>query len=285
MTVFFVSAVIFVAGSEALIRVYVAPRDTFDARKNAFLNGTETSAAFGDSGVVSGLVDGDGLANFADTGAGLDTILGKLDAYVAMGRGRRIVFQLAPQHFALYRLSGGGKDELREFLDPNSGGLQFLRPHYRKYLFDYWAAVLRDPTLLRGAESVKKDIQPRLVDMSSDAQWRQANIRVQLHIPISGYAATKEMRRLRAALKRAQDRGVDLCLVTFPVGGTYRAVAGKFPIFAEIRAFYKNLAAGIGATHLDLWGAYDDRYFANVDHLNQDGSRRLTREIRRRCQI
>lgn len=281
--VFCISAVLFVAGTEALIRVYVAPRDEFNARKQAFRNGTETAAAFGDSRVVSGIAGGDGLANFADTGADLDTILGKLDAYVAMGRGRRIVLQLAPQHFALYRLNDDQKDRLEEFLEPGTPMLQFLRPHYRRYLFDYWSAVIRDPKLPQARKPVEKGVGTTLVDRAPETKRKQAQIRVQLHIPVAGYAATKDMNRLRAALERAQAAGANLCLVGFPVGEIYREVAGKFPVFSEIRAFYKALAGRLGAPYLDLWGAYDDRYFSNVDHLNDAGARRLTREIKRRC--
>jgi len=288
VTVFFVSAVIFVAGSEALIRVYVAPRDTFDARKDAFLNGTETSAAFGDSRVVSGLVGGDGLANFADAGADLDTILGKLDAYIAMGRGRRIVLQLAPQHFALNRLNDNQQDRLQEFVDPQRGLLQFLRPHYRRYLFEYWSAVIDDPQLLwtnKPTAQATEVTETTLLDRPLADRWRQARIRTQLHIPVAGYATTQAMTQLRATLRRAKESGLEICLIGFPVSGIYRKAAAELPLFLDIRNFYKGFARQFDMEHFDLWDAYDDRYFTNVDHLNDAGARRMTREIRRRCRV
>lgn len=283
VTVFCVAAVVFVAGTEALIRVYVAPRDAFDTRKQAFLNGREPAAVFGDSRVVSGIDAGDGLANFADTGANLDTILGKLAAYAQQGRGRQIVLQLAPQHFALYRLNDNQKDRLQEFLDPDTAMLQLLRPHYRRYLFDYWRAVIRNPRLLQAQKPKQKSIEINLTDMPLKAQRQQALIRTQLHIPVSGYAATDAMRRLRATVLRAHDAGIKFCFVGFPVAKAYRIAAGDFRVFAEIRTFYKAFADQIGAPYLDLWDAYDDRYFTNVDHLNDSGAQRLTREIQRRC--
>ena len=91
------------------------------------------------------------------------------------------------------------------------------------------------------------------------------------------------MRRLRETVKRARDAGIKFCFVGFPVGKIYRTAAKNLPAFAEIRAYYEAFADRIGAPYLDLWAAYDDRYFGNVDHLNDAGARRLTQDIRRRC--
>jgi hypothetical protein len=161
--------------------------------------------------------------------------------------------------------------------------LQLLRPHYRRYLFDYWRAVIRNPRLLQAQKPKQKSIEINLTDMPLKAQRQQALIRTQLHIPVSGYAATDAMRRLRATVLRAHDAGIKFCFVGFPVAKAYRIAAGDFRVFAEIRTFYKAFADQIGAPYLDLWDAYDDRYFTNVDHLNDSGAQRLTREIQRRC--
>ena len=80
-----------------------------------------------------------------------------------------------------------------------------------------------------------------------------------------------------------RDAGADICLVTFPASAAYRAAAAKFPEFAKVREFYRELARDHGVTYIDLWDGYDDRKFANSDHLNADGARKLTREVRRSC--
>ncbi len=291
MALFIVSALGFTVGSELLIRHHVAPGNGYDALRRAFHHGDDTEVAFGDSRAVSGILENAGFTNFAGAGESLATSLGKLDAYAARGgaagRNRRVLLQLGPQHFSFYRLSLDQTDLLADFLDPGRRRLQMLRPHFRRYLFDYWAAVLRDPGRLFAETGTiapsRPKAEPRVNEMPADARQRQAMIRTQLHIPVPGYAATADMKHLLGTLKRARDAGITLCLVTFPVSSAYRDAAGYFPIFSDIRAAYGALAEDLGIAYVDLWDAFEDDYFGNVDHLNRDGSRRLSDELRRLC--
>ena len=286
MTLFSLSVMGFVVSSELLIRFYVAPGDGYETLRRAFHRGDSPDVVFGDSHAASGILEDSGFANFAGAGESLTTSLSKLDSYVASGRGRHVMLQLGPQHFAFYRLNLDQSDLLEDFLDPNPRILQMLRPHFRRYLFDYWGAVLRDPTrLFAESETTPSEpkTEPRVTDMPADALRWQAMVRAQLHIPVPGYAATADMKRLLDTLKRTLEAGIKLCLVTFPVSSAYREAAGDFPIFAEIRAAYGALAEDLGVAYVDLWDAYEDEYFGNVDHLNRDGARRLSGNLRRAC--
>jgi len=287
IALFSLSTLGFIIGSELLIRFHVAPGNSYDALKRAFHSNHDVSVAFGDSRAVSGILEDSGFTNFAAAGESLETTLGKLNAYVASRRGRHVLLQIGPQHFSFYRLSLEQSDLLEDFLDTEPRSLQILRPHFRRYLFDYWNAVLRDPARLfiepEKTTSSEPTAMPRVREMSADARRRQATIRTQLHIPVPGYAATADMKRLRDTLERTRDAGVTLCLVTFPVSSAYRDAAGYFPIFNHIRASYSALAEDIGITYVDLWDAYGDDYFGNVDHLNGDGARRLSGDLRRAC--
>ncbi len=287
MALFSLSTLGFVIGSELLIRFHVAPGNSYDVLKRAFHSGDDMAAAFGDSRAVSGILEDSGFTNFAAAGESLKTTLGKLDAYVASGRARYVLLQLGPQHFSFYRLSLNQSDLLEDFLDAEPRSLQMLRPHFRRYLFDYWNAMLRDPArLFVGPEKTtlsEPAAIPRLLEIAADTRRRQAAIRTQLHIPAPGFAATADMKQLRGTLERTRDAGVTLCLVTFPVSSAYRDAAGQFPIFGQIRAAYGALAEKVGIAYVDLWDTYEDDYFGNVDHLNQDGSRRLSDDLRRIC--
>lgn len=287
MALFSLSTLGFVIGSELLIRFYAAPGDSYETLRHDFQRGGDTAVAFGDSRAASGILETSGFANFAGAGESLATSLGKLDAYVASGRGRHVLLQLGPQSFSFYRLSLKQSESLEDFLDPTPRVLQMLRPHFRRYLFDYWSAVLRDPKRLfaeaqKTAPSTPKTV-PRVTDTPEDARRRQAMIRTQLHIPVPGYAATDDMKRMRESLKQVRDAGITLCLVTFPVSSAYRKAAGEFPIFSNIRTDFSVLADELGISYFDLWDAYEDDYFGNVDHLNQDGARRLSGDLRRVC--
>jgi hypothetical protein len=286
MALFGVSALGFVMGSELLIRFHVAPDNSFDAVKRAFHEGDNTAMAFGDSRAASAILDPSGFANFAAAGENLETSLGKLAAAVAKGRLRHALVQLGPQHFSFYRLSLDQAELLEDFLQTEPRTMQMLRPNFRRYLFDYWLAMLRDPGRLFAApeaSSNKPEAVPRLARMTPHAQRRQAMIRSQLHIPVPGFAATADMTRLRETLARVRDAGVSLCLVTFPVSSLYRAAAGNYPIYGEIRAAYAALANDLGVIYVDFWDAFADDNFSNVDHLNGDGARRMSGELRRAC--
>ena len=287
MALFSLSSIGFVVGSEMLIRFYVAPGNSYDDLKRAFHSGNSIAAAFGDSQAASGILDDSGFTNFAAPGESLGTTLGKLDAYVASGRARHVLLQLGPQDFSFYRLSLDQSDLLGDFLDVEPRILQMLRPQFRRYLFEYWAAVLSDPGRLfaepETTTSSKSEAVPRVLEMSADARRLQAMIRTQLHIPVPGYAATADMKRLRDTVKRTQDAGVMLCLVTFPVSSTYREAAGYYSVFSDIRVYFDAFARELGITYVDLWDAYEDDYFGNVDHLNRDGARRLSSDLRHAC--
>lgn len=289
MALFSLSALVFIIGSELLIHLYVAPGNGYDVIKCAFHDGDDTAVAFGDSRAASGILEASGFTNFAAAGESLETSLGKFNAYVASGRGRYVLLQLGPQHFSFYRLSLDQADLLEDFLDPEPRTLQMLRPHFRRYLFDYWATLLRDPARLFAgpqkteATPIEPKSMPRLRNMPVDVRQRQAMIRTQLHIPVPGFADTADMKRLQGSLVRARDAGITLCLVTFPVSTAYRDAAGDFPVFSKIRNAYGTLATDLDITYVDLWEAYGDDYFANVDHLNDDGARRLSDDLRRVC--
>jgi hypothetical protein len=287
MALFSLSTLGFIVGSELLVRFQVVPGNSYDIQKRAFHGSDNKAVAFGDSRAASGILKESGFTNFAAAGESLETTLGKLEAYVASGRARYVLLQLGPQHFSFYRLSLNQAALLEDFLDIEPRFLQMLRPQFRRYLFDYWAAILRNPSRLfsntdKNASNEPNAI-PRLRERPADARQRQAMIRTQLHIPVPGYASTADMKRLRDTLTRVRDSGVTLCLVSFPVSSTYRDAAGYYPIFDQIRADYAALSTDLGITYVDLWDAYGDDNFANVDHLNQDGAIRLSGDLRRIC--
>lgn len=286
LSVFFGTVLCFVGATEAFVRWRVAPDDGFERYKQLFHTSRAPAVAFGDSHVANDIVASDYLANLGYRGDSGATMLNKLDAYLASKRPKGVVLQVDPHQFSFYRLALDQGARLDYLLDREVGALQMLRPQFRENLFAYWMAVLKNPRRLFPAKQAEA-AQPRDIvrasELPADEFQRTTAIRVQLHVPVEGVAATSVAARLNKAIGRLKRDRIALCLVTYPVSETYRAVAEKFPQFAVVREYIAGLATSKDVRYVDFWDAYDDDLFGDPDHLNRDGAMRFTQDVLDAC--
>ena len=283
-----VGVLVFVTGSELLVRYVVAPRDSYDQYKAYFRTARASVAAFGDLHVADAIESSPAIANLGYPGDTLWLMLFKARTYVDEGRGRRIVLQYAPEQFALYRVEANQKPAAADLTRRDKPWLKFMEPHFRGYLLSYWRTVLKDPAVLlaaradtahAGATKVKS-----FASWSKHEQRRSADLRVQLQAPLpQGRPIEAMVAQYRTALREFKRRGVDICMVEYPVTAVYRAAAAQAPTFAAMGAHIRRLAKAEDVRYVDLTAAMPDTEFANPDHIAPAFRNVATRLVLKRC--
>lgn len=298
LTVFLVGTVVFVAGSEGIVRRAVAPQDGIDRYRTRLHTVRASVAAFGDSHVANAIEDSGRIANLGYPGMTLPLMLAAVRAYVASNGGRKIVVQLSPQQFASYRAERDERAMIEEITGRLQPMLQFLRPQFRRYLLSYWRATLQNPGMLLRRSQVTAEAQrsqsgtaqtasPRpasFADLSPQQQMWSAGIRAQLHAPLpQGPAIDRLLDQLSAALAEVRGANIEVCLVRYPVSVAYRRAAAAIPSFASLQSRVKRLAAEAGVHYVDLTDAIADELFANADHVAPQGQPLVTKLVADRC--
>jgi hypothetical protein len=293
LLVFCLGAMGFVAGSEMFVRVLVAPTDGFEVYKREFWSARAPIAAFGDSHVANAIKTSATIANLGFPGDTLPLMLAKAEAYARSGRSRKIVLQVSPEQFAIYRADSRQDDLARELLGDSSSPLLFLRPHFRRYLLSYWNAVIHDPGIINRALHPERPVEtpsegsidpPGFVALSSAEQRRSAEIRVQLHAPLPpSPAVDRLLGRMASTIDEFQRQGIEACLAEYPVSAAYRRAVEQAPTFAQLGSRIAALAKSRGIRLVDLTSAMPDDAFADADHLARRGRDEATRLLLSGC--
>lgn len=276
----------FCIGSELMIRSVFAEGHPLEQRKADFHQARAPVAAFGDSRFASGISHIGGVANFADTGENLGSILAKAAAFSRQDQATAVILQIDPHQLAIYRLNSDQQSRLDYFLDPDSGPLFMLRPHFRQYLLRYWMAVIEDPSLLNPDDRVsvtEPRQEPSFGEIDPAEQFRRARIRVNLQRPVEAFEETEAFGQIGATIREMRARDVRVCLVSSPTASAYRRAAGAFPVIESFRAAISRLAAKTEVEYFDYSSSLEDRYFSNEDHLNESGAGVFTKMIENDC--
>ena len=278
------------AGSELIVRFVVAPNDGYEHYKASFRNARSPLAAFGDSHVANGLESNGELTNLGWAGDSLHLMLVKARSYAATGHARRIVLQYSPQQFAIYRAAKEQVEVADDLLGRGTPWLHFMQPHFRQYLLAYWETMLNDPGRVFAVHAAEPEDRttagegPRLVSLPVSEQRRLAGIRVQLHAPLpQGRTVEALVERFAQALREIRDRGIDICVVEFPLSTVYRDAAAQAPTFAAMRARMQALLAAEKVRFLDLTAAMPDSAFGDPDHIGRQGRAALTNLVLSGC--
>jgi hypothetical protein len=285
LSIVVVGVLVFVAGSEWIVRNRVAPRDRFEQYRALFKSSNAPIATFGDSHVANAIKSGDDIVNLAYPAETLPLMLFKAQTYAQSRQPKAIILQFSPQQFALYR-ADNAQDGIREELSagPNSW-LQFTRPHFRRYLLGYWRASLNEVLSPAKAASRGSTPAPRLFPEWSDAEKRKsAEIRVQLHAPLAGGQSTDRLlHSFASTLKDLRARGIQTCIVRYPLSGAYRSAASAAPSFALLSDRIRALADENGVRFVDLSSAFPDAMFGDPDHIATSQQAIVTETVRNRC--
>jgi hypothetical protein len=286
LVVFLAGAAIFVAGSEVLVRTVVAPADGFERYRIQFRAAKAPIAAFGDSHVENAIASAPEIVNLGYPAETLPLMLFKANMLVQERRAEAVILQLSPQQFANYRAENS-QDEFRdELLAKAEPLLYFTRPHFRRYLLAHWQVMLTRWTRSATAEEARPPATPRrsFADWPAAEQRRSAEIRVQLHAPLSGGAVTDRLlASLRDTLAGFREHQVSACIVRYPVSGAYRKAAAALPSFAILSARVMKLAQEQGAVFVDLHDALPDDLLTDPDHVGAQGRALATAVVVQRC--
>ena len=273
------------------MRFVVAPADSYEHYKTDFRNARAPIATFGDSHVANAITSTVELVNLGYRGDTLHLMLVKASAYVSFGHANRVILQYAPELFSIYRAANRQAEVAEDLLSDNVAWFQFLRPHFRGYLLSYWNAVLQDPERITEAfskASPPSDPEPQpltgLTALSPAEQRRLAEIRVQLHAPLpQGSAIEALLETYSEALREFRRKGIDICIVEYPLSEPYRVAAAQAPTFSAMAKRFAGFAADERVRFVDLKAAMPNAAFADPDHLAAHARIPMTDLVLDRC--
>ena len=279
---------VFVAGSELLVRFVVAPRNGYELYKNEFRTTQATTAVFGDSHVADSIETSQQIVNLGYPSDTLPLMLAKAERYAASGHARRVVLQFSPEQFAVYRVNTRQDEVADDLFSRTTPLLQFMRPHFRRYLLEYWKTIINNPALLWMTEPTTNEgpaaAPPTFADLPAAEQRRSAEIRVQLQTPLpAGPVVDRMVAQLGDSLDALQRRHLEVCLVEFPLTGAYRRAAATIPSFADLRVRTKKLATDKNVKFVDLTESLPDSLFGDSDHVAPAGRVTVTRLVLQGC--
>lgn len=285
----FVGAVLaFVAGSEAIVRHIGGADDGFGGYKTKLREARAPVAAFGDSQVAEAIETGSAIVGLGYAGDTLPLTVEKARTIVAAKRAERVVIQFSPQQFANYRIDDQQKELSDELLGRSNPWLSFTRPQFRRYLLEYWRALLADPMRFIARSSAHAQpasvAAPVFSDKPADEQRRSAEIRVQLHMPLPpGADIDRQIARLTTLLDELAQQRIPACVVEFPVSAAYRTAAARAPSFAALRAEVQRRLQARGIRFVDLRAQVPDQYFGDADHIGPQGRALVTSLVLDEC--
>ena len=288
LAVFIVAVLVFVVGSELIVRHVGGGDDGFGGYKAKLREARAPVAAFGDSQVAEAIETGPAIVGLGYAGDTLPLTIEKVRAVVAGKRAERVVIQFSPQQFANYRIDDQQKELADELFGRSQPWLTFTRPQFRRYLLEYWRALLTDPMrfIARAAAQTEPAPAAPLIfsDMPADQQRRSAEIRVQLHMPLPlGADVDRLLARFTGVLDELARRRIPACVVEFPVSAAYRSAAARAPSFAALRAEIQRRVQARGVRFVDLGAQVPDQYFGDADHIGARGRALVTRLVLDEC--
>ncbi|MCW8914480.1 MAG: hypothetical protein OQK24_01355 [Magnetovibrio sp.] len=285
ITMFMVGAVVFVIGSEIIVRTTVVPHSTFDDITSRLHSSNKPFAGFADSRGDNGFVTHDQFENFSTAGDNLITIVEKAHFFAKRPTSKGVIIQADPHHFASYRLSRNQSLMRSELFDPEKPWLQFYRPVYRQYLLNYWKSLILSflfPSP-RDAKNKISNADIRFSDLSVYEADKKASIRAGLQLPVNDVTKTHYAKTYTDVIQKLKETGIDVCLVSFPVSSNYLRISKETTSYQQGLEFYKTLAENVGVKYLNFTSAYDNDVFLDPDHLNITGAEMFTNNILHAC--
>lgn len=282
LLVFFIGSAFFIIGSELIVRTMVIPSSNYEKmKKDFFINNTDY-AVFSDSHGANAIIENSKLSNFSIAGSNLSSIASKAKFYANLNQPRGIILPASYQFFAPYRLSSDQSSELDDFLKVTSTNLEFMRPVYRKYLLSYWKESIKRITLKYNISADDQNSILKKTNISAPI-FKEADVRVQLHNPISKPGNARHAKLFENAIKEIQLKDVKVCMVQFPLSSPYRNKMKEFNNFDETKKYFKSVSLLNNIVFVDYSARFKDHLFSDPDHLNTEGAKDLTSKILNDC--
>jgi hypothetical protein len=277
--------IVFVAGSEWIVRTRVAPKDGFEQYRAMLRSATAPIATFGDSHVANAIRNGGDIVNLGYSAETLPLMLFKARTYADEKKPKAIILQFSPQQFALYRADNAQEGIREELAGTSQHWLQFIKPHFRRYLLGYWRGILEEAVSPSKAVSTGPAQAPRMFSDWPEAEQRKsAEIRVQLHAPLAGGPSTDRLlASLTDTIADLRNKGVETCVVRYPLSEVYRKAASAAPSFAQLSDRIRGLADKNGFRFVDLSSSFPDALFGDPDHIATSNQAIVTKTVLERC--
>lgn len=285
---FLVTIFLFIFVTELIFRLYITDSHSFEQYKTKYYNEKAKIVIFGDSHVVNGINDSDKLLNMGYAGDNINSILSKAVFYSHNHDVEFIGLQADPHLFSYYRIVKNQTDHLNSLLNRTETLLHIHRPHLRKYLLSYWKSWLFNPSrfFLQGKKMKHSNSDAEInsvVDLPKDTRLHQARLRVQLHRPIEEFQKSNTSKYLVDSIQKLLDAGVKVCLISYPLSSDYRFESKRYEKFSQTYDFFKSIADLKEIKYMNYNDRYKDEYFSDSDHLNMNGSEKLTNDIINDC--
>lgn len=282
--IFMVGNILFVIGSEFIVRTVAMPKSQFDALRERLHSSQHAYGAFADSRGANGLLPFNDFDNFSMGGDNLLTVLEKAKFFNRLGTTKGVIIQADPHHFANYRLNRDQSSLQDDLLKRKTYWLQFLRPVHRQYLLEYWQSyILAAFSATESPDSSATHVMARISDQPPAQVKKDASIRAQLQIPIKMFERTQYAKDYSATVQELVSDNIKVCLVSFPVSDAYRAISETEPNYRAAFSFFKTLAKHSGAKYFDFSSKLPDKMFTDPDHLNEEGAQALTNIVLNNC--
>ena len=162
--------------------------------------------------------------------------------------------------------------------------VRFLTPRHRAYAFNYWRTLLfeefesRRRTLQYGGE-IFTDPQMNGLFATKTEESRRGNARgkfgAYLKVSVERLEANKQT--YRNMLDFLGKKGVDVCLLVFPVSLEMLSLSDGDPRIEGLRAFFKEEAKERGLTYVDARTRISEAdMFIDATHMSEKAARIFT---------
>ena len=275
-------AFLFCGLSELLVRVFVIPKSNYESYKAKLLSNDTSYVAFGDSHGANALISNIYFTNFSFAGDNLSSISKKALFVSKRSDLIGVILPADPHFFANYRLLKAQNDLVDDLFSEKKAAFQFLRAPFRQYLLSYWKSlsdlVIKSPTTNSRAQGTNS-----INYQSINQVKKSALIRAQLHRPTTEPSETEHGQFYFETINELLRDGLQVCLVAFPVSSFYREIMSQFDGVEETDKIFYGLAAKQNVKYLNAKKLMPNKFFSDVDHLNNKGADIANKKILREC--
>tara|TARA_B100000242_G_C43040708_1_gene485543 strand:- start:455 stop:1354 length:900 start_codon:yes stop_codon:yes gene_type:complete len=279
ISISFLFLIIFIIGSEILLKHKVSENNHYENVRNNLWNGKKKYVVFGDSRALDGINENAFLTNFSLQGNNLETILAMADFHLKMNNIKTIVLQADPHFFAMYRLSKNQDHLIDDLIKKRRFSFMLLRPQYRQYILEYWSNYFQNFF----KKNIKYNNKMKINKNNMLNDQKTVQIRVDTQIPIKNFSKTIQFLKFKNFIDTIKKSGVNLCMVSLPVSLLYKNKALKYKSYKSFFSFLKKLADENNIIYKNYFNRFTNIYFKDADHLNRNGSKLLTKLVLSDC--
>lgn len=268
-----ISILLFIAGVELVLRLYVVQADPYARRAHLVYAGQEPNIALGDSHVEISMR---GLSGFVNLGLRADStrtmeIVAK--EYYRFRKPGKVIMMASPQSFGSDRVSADSiSDTFFKQRKWQPFALYAFEPAINKYLRGPWTKY-------------KVEEEPQWALLSEGERQKRVMRRVDGQRPVKGFLATKDFLAYRGILEYLKGIGAEVCLVRTPVSTEYLAAIASDADFDAAQEHFRHMAREFGFAYVDFRNlpAMGPEYFRDHDHLNLHGAELFSAMVTRAC--